>query len=719
MATLDEFIFNPFDCRLDEKLFLPAVKDAVGYDCMIGYFSSSSFRAIAQSLLFYLQSDIRHRMRLIISPNLSKDDIQVLIDLYEGKIGTDKLDNYILDLDLLSGQTLNALAYLINLDRIEIKIALPKSGLFHVKCWLLPQSDKSEIVVQGSSNHTESGLVRNFEYLSVFSTLSDEPSKRICQKMRQDFDLLWANKYPDVTCGHLSLEVLRALLNHYQVNPRIKQSKKQLIDSLHEALEQQEKNLMNSEDYSLNLENLLSNYKPNTLAIPDWLDYRSGDYAHQGEAIDAWFNNEKQGILSIATGGGKTLTSLTAVTLLSKSLKNLLVVIAVPTKALMVQWESEVALFGLKATNMNNFTGSRNKITAIDEVCKSLKFNSSHVETIIISHNALKSDLMDRIAKYSRSFNTILIADEVHNLGSTGFMEEAPQFFDFKLGLSATPVRQYDEEGSEFLLQYFGKVVYDFPLEKAIGKCLVNFDYYAHLINLNEEENDLFYKLTQKIKRLSFAANASKDSIEFENWSKLCIRRRKIIETAENKIFKFQQVLPQKSNDIKNTLIFCSDKQPEQLDRINDILNDKHISFHQITSSETANNNLLKQIIDDYNQGRIRVLTSKRVLDEGFNVPQTQTAYILASNTTKKQWTQRLGRVLRKDRGKNEACIHDFIVMPSITDSVIDEDFKNLLKSEAERIQFFIQYSRNGTEQNGAVELLGKIGDLLQEKRIK
>lgn len=718
MNDLKAVIFNPFEHRLDEELFLPVVKNAVGYDCMIGYFNSASFRAIAQSLLYYLQSDARHRMRLIVSPNLSKNDIQTLVKLYEGKLNVEDLNDFILNQDNLTQSTLQALAYLIHLDKIELKIALPNSGLFHVKCWLIPQSDGSETIVQGSSNHTESGLTRNFEYLSVDSTSWSGNSLKVCQKLRQDFDLLWENNYPKVICGNLSLDVLRVLSIQFQNEKGNSYNKQDLAHILKQALiQQQEVKVMQSEDYTSSLKSLLADYKPNTLTVPDWLDYRTGDYAHQGEAIDAWFANNNNGILSIATGGGKTLTSLTIATLLSKTLRNLLVVIAVPTKALMAQWEDEVSLFGIQAVNLNNISGSKNKLSEIDRACKNLKFNSSHVEVLIISHNALKSNLMAKIDRYSHFFDTLLIADEVHNLGSVGFIENPPEFFDFKLGLSATPIRQYDEEGSEFLLNYFGKVVYDFPLDKAIGKCLVPFDYYAHIVHLTEEENEEFYDLTQKIKRLSFAINASPDSIEFQNWSRLCIRRRRIIETAENKIFIFKQCLPTKSADIINTLIFCSDKQPEQLEHINSILNEKHVTFHQITSHETANNATLKQIIDEYNQGRIQVLTSKRVLDEGFNVPQTQTAYILASNTTKKQWTQRLGRVLRKDKGKNGASIHDFIVLPSVSDSIIDDDFKRLLKSEAERIQFFLQYSKNGTEKNGAVELLGEIGDLLQGKR--
>ena len=41
--------------------------------------------------------------------------------------------------------------------------------------------------------------------------------------------------------------------------------------------------------------------------------------------------------------------------------------------------------------------------------------------------------------------------------------------------------------------------------------------------------------------------------------------------------------------------------------------------------------------------GVLHALTAKRVLDEGLNVPQIDTAYILASTTVEKQWVQRRG----------------------------------------------------------------------------
>lgn len=713
MIELNKVLYNPFEDNLDDELFLPLVKNAISYDCMIGYFSSSSLKILSNSIYYYLNSNINNKLRLIISPNLSQMDMELLLNFYNGNFDESSLRNLNLTQQLLFKQTLLSLSYLLKHGKIEIKIALPESGLFHLKCWLFRQYDDSQYIVQGSSNHTFNGLSKNFEYLTLHSTNQDLQSKNLCLRIRNDFDLLWENQYPRVLCGSINKKIISALLSNIDEDKLRKSSKRDMANILKNIIQEDEEQEMVKNNENFNIQDLLIDHKPNDLSIPSWINYRTGDYVHQGEAIDAWFQR-KEGILSIATGGGKTLTSLIIATLLSQTLEGLLLVIAVPTKSLMMQWEQEVLLFGIQAVNLNNYTDSQKKSEKIQESCKKIKMKSSKVEIIITSHDGLKSNLMTKIEKYSKVINLMMIADEVHNLGSLGFRENPTNFFNYKLGLSATPIRQYDEEGTDFILEFFGGIVYEFGLDQAIGKCLVPFDYFAHVVHLSEEENDEFYELTQKINKLSFAIDAGKDSIEYQNWSKLCIKRRKIIEVAENKIIKFKSILPNKKSEVKNTLIFCSDKDPDQLELVNEILSQRYINFHQITSEETANNQQLKNIIQDYHTGHIQVLTSKRVLDEGFNIPQTKVAHILASNTTKKQWVQRLGRVLRKSEGKTKAEIHDYIVLPSIYDEVVDNDFKNMLKSEIDRIAFFVQYANNGTEKDGVVELLGKLGDMLQ-----
>jgi superfamily II DNA or RNA helicase len=230
---------------------------------------------------------------------------------------------------------------------------------------------------------------------------------------------------------------------------------------------------------------------------------------------------------------------------------------------------------------------------------------------------------------------------------------------------------------------------------------------------LEEDEEDEWVNLTQQIKKLSYAADFPDSSKEKEKWKILCLKRRRIIESANGKVVALAGVLPIKNDDLNRSLIFCTDKDPEQLKSVNKLLNQRNVSFHQITSEETINKKKLSALINAFDSGKLSVLTSKRVLDEGFNIPQTETAYLLANNTVIRQWTQRLGRVLRKSKSTNKtkAIIHDFLVIPASFDRNIDIDFKNLMKGEYQRIKFFNNLSINGLEPHGSMDILKMILD--------
>ena len=102
-------------------------------------------------------------------------------------------------------------------------------------------------------------------------------------------------------------------------------------------------------------------------------------------------------------------------------------------------------------------------------------------------------------------------------------------------------------------------------------------------------------------------------------------------------------------------MIYTSDKAPQQLDAVNALLKAQGVLFHQLTYEETANRDKTKQIIRSFQEGTLHVLTAKRVLDEGVNIPQIEKAFILASTTVERQWVQRRGRLLRtcRETGKN------------------------------------------------------------------
>ena len=188
------------------------------------------------------------------------------------------------------------------------------------------------------------------------------------------------------------------------------------------------------------------------------------------------------------------------------------------------------------------------------------------------------------------------------------------------------------------------------------------------------------------------------------------------MESAAGKVVRLASILPAEKNDIRRTLFFCTDKNPEQLESLNDLLSRRGVNFHQVTAEETSSPKILSRVITSFGSGELQVLTSKRVLDEGFNIPQTETAYFLASNTVRRQWVQRLGRVLRLSpgTGKEKAVVHDFIVIPQLDAGVVDADLKSLLRGEFERMSFFSKLSLNGLESDGSIELMNEMLGLLE-----
>jgi superfamily II DNA or RNA helicase len=284
-------------------------------------------------------------------------------------------------------------------------------------------------------------------------------------------------------------------------------------------------------------------------------------------------------------------------------------------------------------------------------------------------------------------------------------------FFEHRLALSATPVRQYDHVGTADLLKFFGDVVFQFTLEQAIGRCLVEYDYYVHPVELSETEMDQWNELTARIRQNAWR---SKDGTPDDYLTKLLRDRRAVLETASGKIAELARLLA--SEDLKglrHTLIYASDKGPEQLEQVNQLLRRQGLLFHQLTAEETANRQQTRNIIKAFQEGEIQVLTAKRVLDEGVNIPQICRAYILASTTVERQWVQRRGRLLRTCSAiqKTHSVVHDFLALPPDTGQGPDTEARALLKSELVRAQEFARLARNAGRSDGPLSILDQISD--------
>jgi superfamily II DNA or RNA helicase len=353
--------------------------------------------------------------------------------------------------------------------------------------------------------------------------------------------------------------------------------------------------------------------------------------------------------------------------------------------------------------------GRAGRTKELHRIRRKLKNGLSKAESIVVSHDTLCDDAFHQeLRKFA--CKKMIIADEVHNLGRDEFIKNPPDFFEYRLALSATPERQYDKDGTEALIQFFGPSVFQFTLKEAIGTCLVEYDYFVHPVYLTQQEMDDWYEITANIKSNSWRID-SKGPDEY--LAKLFRDRRKLLETAENKIRTLDSLLSRENlKHIRHTLIYATDKDPQQLEEVNALLQSKNVLFHQLTSEETKNRDKSQRIIKDFQNGALQILTAKRVLDEGVNIPQINKAFILASTTVERQWTQRRGRLLRtcNEINKNHSVIHDFIALPAGYDELeLDEDAKNLIKSELKRVQEFASVARNAGRKNGPLPIIDKM----------
>ena len=665
---------------------------------MVGFFSSSVLASLAPGLATYIEFS-EHSFRLIISPLLSADDQEAIAKGLRSPedVGGERLDQMIVTEDLLQRHTLECLSWLLRSGRIEIKVALMKSALFHPKVWLF--HNRGDIVAaHGSSNLTYSGIRENIEQVAVSRSWLDTNQRYIGDRLLSQFEELWEGRSSECVVVPIPNAIRERLLLTYSARSApTEEDLKALYRKGEEKLSSQ----------PIHLDETFSKRK---FAIPSWLRYEDGPFEHQGKAVDAWCDAGFRGILEMATGSGKTITAMIGAFRLHKKKKSLLIVVAAPYVPLIQQWCGEIEQFGLNPVNLSAVGGAHKRARLIQRLKRRLHSGASEIEVAVVSQDTLCTE---EFCKEIESFRSprLLIADEVHNLGRRSFLAAQPEFFEFRLGLSATPNRQYDPQGTEALHAFFGPIVFEFNLEEAIGNCLVEYDYYVHPVNLTESEMGDWLDLTGAIKSNAWRMDQDEPDTYL---AKLLRDRRVLLEMASNKISMLEALIDRENlADLKHTLVYASDKGPNQLTEVNRVLRDRNVLYHQLTAHETSNREETNRIIRSFQEGEIKVLTAKRVLDEGVNIPQVRKAYILASTTVERQWVQRRGRLLRRctSIGKTDSVVHDLLALPPHLEEGLDADARSLVDSELKRAQEFARLARNSGRVDGALPVIDRLAN--------
>jgi superfamily II DNA or RNA helicase len=649
--------YDSSSSNLVEDFFIPVLKKSVLYQRGVGYFTSGWLKKASEGIISIVNNS--GKIQFITSPILNKDDLEALAigckamsedSVYKAlEVNISEIEK---ELDI---NTKNALAWLIADGILEFRLALPRNKLdggdFHSKFGVFTDSQNNKIAFSGSYNDTVHANI-NFEEITVFSSLNDTFAEIIKAK-EVLFNRIWENTDPNIQV--------------YKVPNAIK-------------------------DKLIKFQNSERPYKK-----PEknkFLKQTISPREYQKKAMDSWANNNYKGILEMATGTGKTKTALFALRKLIDSYK-VLVIISCPSKSLVDQWFKECVEFNhlpiiAYSDNYKWKDQLANKVS-------NLNMGIISYQIVINTHNNLKSDSLKKIIKkLNTKIKTLLIGDECHHLGTFDIAKKAFKVASFSLGLSATPSRFFDQDGSETIEKLFGEIIFSFPLKEAIGKFLCEYEYYIHVVNLTEDEKEEYIELSNKINRFfGRSCNLENEIKSNSRLQILLLKRSNILKKAQNKVLKLQELLNRKKEEFNLALIFCH-PDVRELNIVAKMLSDSGIISRRFTGEESLEQR--NQTIDDFINKKIQVITSMNIFNEGIDVPETKEAFILSSSSNPMEYIQRRGRVLRKPKSynKEKAIIHDFLVIPPVSDDPeIKKHDKRIIKKEIERFQYFAEDALN------------------------
>ena len=696
-----------------ERFFDDGLKNSTEFDLKLGYFSSAAISVLAEGFATFISRG--GYMRLIINHIVSKKDKEAITNGVMGNvIDCSDLSNFQYlktTFNEYQEQFFRCLAYMISEKRIDIRIIKPRGqkGIAHTKSCQFRDGDIITAFT-GSANFTISGLFNNIEEIKIDRSDSvDRMVQKRIEKQRKDFDAIMSGLKKGI--DYLSPKDLVEAISIYYGDSDIEE----LLDV--EKKLREVKMRHNSVTNSVH-EDIAS-------LIPKFPYDKPREY--QKLAFENWKNNNQQGLFAMATGTGKTITSLNCLLEIYKRNGYYKAIILVPTITLVNQWEKECWKFNfgniIKVYSKN--TEWRSKIELLQMAEKYRKPSEPSQNFIIISTYA--SFARENVFLILNSFERVkvlLIADEAHNMGAPSLLKRLGTInYLRRIGLSATPERQFDDDTNKKLYRFFGaeeKFTFEYSMKEAIQKgVLCKYYYYPHLVKLTDEEMSNYVELSEKISKY-FNYNSGAFDKKDEILMGLLLARKRIIHKAANKLGVFEKIIEERyerNGNLKYSLIYVPEgnkpdyfsdsdifDKSEQVaddvvsDHLIDVYTeavmkiDKYITVRKFVSGQKDRD----AILADFAKGKLQVLTSMKCLDEGVDVPRSELAIFCASTGNPRQFIQRRGRVLRTHPDKYMAEIHDLVVAPEV--SAVSSSYKmeqSLLKGELMRVKNFSMLSEN------------------------
>lgn len=614
-TSVDDFI---------SELYTPCFKWAERLDRGVGYFTSGWLEYNISGL-----SDFASRggkIRLITSPILSNIDSDAIIASENPSEDFEKfenaLNNSVTALEKeMKADILNAFSWMLYDGIIELKFAVPceklSDGNFHDKFGIFYKGHEA-ISFSGSINDSKHGFA-NYESLKVFKTWAGTGEYVESDIMR--FERLWHGQDKN--------------LKIYNIPTAIK-------------------------DRIFTLRNSDRPYAHKSAPSNKW--------EHQDKAVECFLEKE-HGILAMATGTGKTITAIKIMTKLFEESRIKRVVITMYGNDLLDQWTKQM----------------REKFSDKQIYCH---YNSQKMMNKFIMHpdnsillisrdanNLVK--LLDMFDKAPGNYknDTLFLFDEVHGAGSGSLVESLAgriSPYRYRLGLSATPEREYDDDGNDFLLTEIGEVIFEFSLQDAIKKgILCEFNYIPLPYELTDAEK-------QKKKKIIAAFNAKKENGEDVDESELYTQLSLVNKTAVNKIEEFEDFISKQPELLEKSIIFVQTMEYGLL--LQPVLMKYTNKYHTYYADDEKIN------LENFADGKIECLLTCKKISEGIDISSVTNIFLFASDRSRLVTTQRIGRALRLDKNNpdKKANVIDFVIEDSESDNNSDQERADWLSELAE-----------------------------------
>lgn len=374
--------------------------------------------------------------------------------------------------------------------------------------------------------------------------------------------------------------------------------------------------------------------------------------AWQTAALSEWVK-EQRGTVAVATGGGKTYFAYLAMKEFAQREPLGRVLIIVPTLALLDQW-----LVGLVVD-----AGVRRDSIAV--------LNSTSTESRTKLFNLCVINSARRAtARVTSGGIWLACVDECHRAGSPENAKALRGRFSATLGLSATPERQYDEGFEAHVAPALGGVIFRYGVTEALQDGVIApFELFNYRIPLEPEEAEQYDRYTR---RLAVAMSSRTRGEANDEVVKRILQQRASVST--NAKWRVPAAAALISAEAVPTLVFHERiSAAEEIARLANRFGRRAVVYHSRLSAGMRQRNL-----EMFRQGIASVLIACRSLDEGLNVPEAELGILAASTRSTRQRIQRLGRVLRKSKGKERARV--------MTLYATDVEEKSLAE-EAERLE--------------------------------